>query len=65
VFGRNGVGSVMYQAVSQQDTPVLQGIVALAAVVFVVVNLLADLISPLLDPRVRLTGGARREVAAA
>jgi peptide/nickel transport system permease protein len=65
VFGRNGVGSVMYQAVSQQDTPVLQGVVALAAVVFVVVNLLADLIAPLLDPRVRLGGGARREVAAA
>jgi peptide/nickel transport system permease protein len=63
VFGRNGIGSVMYQAVSNQDTPVLQGIVALAAVVFVVVNLIADLLSPLLDPRVRL-GGGRREVAA-
>ena len=65
VFGRNGIGSVMYQAVSNQDTPVLQGIVALAAAVFVVVNLIADLISPLLDPRVRLTGGSRREVEAA
>jgi peptide/nickel transport system permease protein len=63
VFGRNGIGSVMYQAVSNQDTPVLQGVVALAAVVFVVVNLIADLVSPLLDPRVRLTGGGRREVA--
>jgi peptide/nickel transport system permease protein len=63
VFGRNGVGSVLYQAVSNEDTPVLQGIVALATVVFVVVNLLADLVSPLLDPRVRLTGGGRREVA--
>ena len=63
VFGRNGIGSVMYQAVSNQDTPVLQGIVALAAVVFVVVNLIADLISPLLDPRVRLGGRAPREVA--
>jgi peptide/nickel transport system permease protein len=63
VFGRNGIGSVMYQAVSNEDTPVLQGIVALAAVVFVVVNLIADLISPLLDPRVRLGGGGRREVA--
>ncbi len=63
VFGRNGIGSVMYQAVSNQDTPVLQGIVALAAVVFVVVNLIADLLSPLLDPRVRLGGGGRREVA--
>ena len=30
----------------------------------VVVNLLADLVSPLLDPRVRLTGGRRREVSA-
>jgi peptide/nickel transport system permease protein len=62
VFGRNGIGSVMYQAVSDQDTPVLQGVVALAAVVFVVVNLIADLAAPLLDPRVRLTGGARRAV---
>jgi len=65
VFGRNGIGSVMYQAVSNQDTPVLQAIVALAAVVFVVVNLIADLVSPLLDPRVRLTAGGRREVATA
>jgi peptide/nickel transport system permease protein len=65
VFGRNGIGSVMYQAVSNQDTPVLQAIVALAAVVFVVVNLIADLVSPLLDPRVRLTAGGRREVAVA
>jgi peptide/nickel transport system permease protein len=65
VFGRNGIGSVMYQAVSTQDTPVLQGVVALATVVFVVVNLLADLVAPLLDPRVRLSGGGRREVAAA
>jgi peptide/nickel transport system permease protein len=65
VFGRNGIGSVMYTAVSDQDTPVLQGIVALAAVVFVVVNLLADLIAPLLDPRVRLGAGGRREVGSA
>jgi peptide/nickel transport system permease protein len=65
VFGRNGIGSVMYQAVSNQDTPVLQGVVALAAVVFVVVNLIADLVAPLLDPRVRLTRSGRREVATA
>ncbi len=65
VFGRNGIGSLMYQAVSNQDTPVLQGIVALAAVVFVVVNLIADLVAPLLDPRVRLGGRGRREVATA
>jgi len=65
VFGRNGIGSVMYQAVSDQDTPVLQGVIALAAVVFVVVNLIADLVAPLLDPRVRLGGSGAREVATA
>jgi len=63
VFGRNGIGSVMYTAVSNQDTPVLQAIVGLAAVVFVVVNLIADLIAPLLDPRVRLAGRGPREVS--
>jgi peptide/nickel transport system permease protein len=56
VFGRTGVGSVMYQAVTTADTPVLQAVVALAAVVFVLVNLVADLIAPLLDPRVELVG---------
>ena len=37
-----------------QDLPVLQAVVALAAVVFVAVNLIADLLYPVLDPRVSL-----------
>lgn len=56
VFGRNGVGSLVQRAVVTQDLPVLQAVVSLAAVVFVTVNLLADLIYPLLDPRVSLIG---------
>lgn len=56
VFGRTGVGTLMYHAVSTGDTPMLQAIVALAATVFVVVNLIADLVAPLLDPRVQLVG---------
>jgi peptide/nickel transport system permease protein len=63
VFGRTGVGSLIQRAVTTQDLPVLQAVVALAAVVFVVVNLVADLVYPLLDPRVRLTGGRRANVA--
>ena len=59
VFGRTGVGSLVQRSVSTQDLPVLQAIVSLAAVVFVVVNLVADLVYPLLDPRVKLFGGAR------
>ncbi|MEH7911899.1 ABC transporter permease [Rhizobium laguerreae] len=56
VFGRNGLGSLVQRSVSTQDLPVLQAVVSLAAVVFVVVNLIADLTYPLLDPRVKLLG---------
>jgi peptide/nickel transport system permease protein len=56
VFGRTGVGTLMYQSVTTGDTPVLQAIVALAATVFVIANLIADLLAPLLDPRVELVG---------
>jgi len=62
IFGRTGIGSLVQRSVTTQDLPVLQAIVTLAAVVFVVVNLIADLVYPLLDPRVKL-GEARAEVA--
>jgi peptide/nickel transport system permease protein len=64
VFGRTGIGSLVERSVSSQDLPVLQAVVTLAAVVFVVVNLLADLVYPLLDPRVRLRPGGRRPASA-
>lgn len=54
VFGRAGIGSVVQTAVATQDLPVIQAVVALAAVVFVAVNLIADLLYPVLDPRVSL-----------
>lgn len=60
VFGRNGLGSLVQRSVSTQDLPVLQAVVSLAAVVFVIVNLIADLTYPLLDPRVKLLGGRAR-----
>jgi peptide/nickel transport system permease protein len=63
IFGRAGVGSLVQRSVSTQDLPVLQAVVTLAAVVFVVVNLVADLVYPLLDPRVRLLAGQRRSTA--
>ncbi|MGK3876722.1 ABC transporter permease subunit, partial [Enterococcus faecium] len=64
VFGRTGIGSVVQTAVTTQDLPVLQAVVALAAVVFVAVNLIADLLYPLLDPRVSLFAPRRAAVPA-
>ena len=59
VFGRAGIGRLTEQAVANQDVPVLQAIVILAALVFVLVNLAVDLVYPVLDPRLK-----RKAVAA-
>lgn len=60
VFGRSGLGSLVERSVVTQDLPVLQAVVSLAALVFVTINLLADLVYPLLDPRIRLAVPAAR-----
>jgi peptide/nickel transport system permease protein len=52
VFNRPGLGRLTVAAVSVQDIPLVQGIVVFAAAVFVVANLLVDLLYPLLDPRI-------------
>ncbi|EMD28784.1 ABC transporter permease [Amycolatopsis azurea] len=53
VFSRDGLGRVTSSAVTAQDIPVVQAVIVLAALVFVVINLLVDLVYPLLDPRIR------------
>jgi peptide/nickel transport system permease protein len=52
VFTRPGLGRLTVGAVSYQDIPLVQGIVVFAALVYVVVNLVVDLVYPLLDPRI-------------
>ena len=64
VFGRTGIGSLVQRSASTHDLPVLQAVVSLAAVVFVLVNLVADLVYPLLDPRMELVGNSKRRPTA-
>jgi len=52
VFSREGVGRLAQSAVAVKDIPVVQGVVVLAATVFVLVNLAVDLAYPLLDARI-------------
>ncbi len=54
IFAWPGVGRLAVQAVQNRDFPLVQAIVLLAAVAFVVVNLLVDLLYTMLNPRVRL-----------
>lgn len=59
VFARNGLGRTTIQAVTVQDIPVVQAIVVFGAFVFVTVNLAVDLVYPVLDPRIVLSGPPR------
>jgi peptide/nickel transport system permease protein len=53
VFSRPGIGQVLTTAVVNKDIPVVLGIVLLTALFYVVVNLIVDLLYPLIDPRLR------------
>ncbi len=53
VFGLNGIGSLLVQAVNVKDFPVVQAIVLVIVAVFVVSNLVVDLLYPILEPRAR------------
>jgi peptide/nickel transport system permease protein len=53
VFARPGIGKLVYEAISTRNYPVLTGAVLITTVFFVVVNVIADIIVGLLDPRVR------------
>ncbi|SIQ42255.1 peptide/nickel transport system permease protein [Rhizobium sp. RU35A] len=58
VFGLNGIGVLTEKAVGNQDLSVLQAIVVISAAAFVTINLLVDLLYPILDPRLRTPSGA-------
>ncbi len=53
VFARPGLGRLLVTSILQGDYPVAQGVVVLAAVVYTVSGLIADLLSLALDPRMR------------
>jgi peptide/nickel transport system permease protein len=56
VFSYPGLGRLIYESVLSRDYPVLQGAFLLLAVGVILANLLADLLYPLIDPRVRTEG---------
>jgi ABC-type dipeptide/oligopeptide/nickel transport system permease component len=54
VFDWPGIGSLVYEAIVKQDFVIVQTFVLLSAVMFVLVNLLVDLLYAVIDPRVRI-----------
>ena len=53
VFSRPGIGRMIFTAVLNRDMPIVLGIVIVAAVFYVVVNTIIDLLYPIIDPRLR------------
>lgn len=57
VFGLGGLGSLLIQAVQVRDYPVVQGATIFIAAVFIILNLIVDILYGVIDPRVRYGGG--------
>lgn len=55
VFAWPGIGRLLVEAILSRDYPVVQGVVLLVASMFIVINLIVDLLYSYLDPRIRYT----------
>jgi peptide/nickel transport system permease protein len=53
IFAWPGVGQIAYDSINRRDYAMIQGVVLYGALLFVLVNLLVDLLYAVLDPRVR------------
>ncbi len=54
VFGWPGIGQLAWQAIQRVDIPIIMGVTLVSATAIVIGNLLADLVAPLIDPRITL-----------
>jgi peptide/nickel transport system permease protein len=54
VFGWPGIGQLAWQAIQRVDIPIIMGVTLVSALAIVIGNLIADVIAPLIDPRIRL-----------
>ncbi|WP_408913864.1 ABC transporter permease [Brucella pseudogrignonensis] len=54
VFGWPGIGQLAWQAIQRVDIPIIMGVTIVSAFAIVLGNLIADVITPLIDPRIKL-----------
>ncbi|MEM7445802.1 MAG: ABC transporter permease [Pseudomonadota bacterium] len=54
VFGWPGIGQLAWQAIQRLDVPIIMGVTLVAAVGVVIGNLVADIVSPFVDPRIKI-----------
>ena len=54
IFAWPGIGRLLYEGIFQRDFPLVQGVVMLAAIMIVLINLVIDVLYAYIDPRIRL-----------
>ncbi|KPL82423.1 peptide ABC transporter permease [Thermanaerothrix daxensis] len=54
IFGLAGVGSILFEAITARDFPIIQAFTVVIAIGYVIINLLVDLSYVFIDPRIRL-----------
>jgi peptide/nickel transport system permease protein len=54
VFGWPGIGQLAWQAIQRVDIPIIMGVTLVTAIFIILGNLIADLVSPLIDPRIKI-----------
>jgi peptide/nickel transport system permease protein len=55
IFAWPGIGRLLYEGIFQRDFPLVQGVVVMIGIMFIVVNLIVDILYAYIDPRIRLT----------
>ena len=53
VFNIPGVGRLVVDAISRRDYPIIQGVMIIFAAVYVLINLVIDILYSFIDPRIR------------
>jgi ABC-type dipeptide/oligopeptide/nickel transport system permease component len=59
IFGWDGIGRFMMEGIMKRDYPVIMGCIIMSTLIFVLINLLVDVMYLYLDPRVRVDGTDR------
>jgi peptide/nickel transport system permease protein len=54
VFGWPGIGQLAWQAIQRVDIPIIMGVTLVSACAIVIGNLIADIVAPFIDPRIKL-----------
>ncbi|WP_255154010.1 ABC transporter permease [Ferruginibacter sp. HRS2-29] len=57
IFGWKGIGKITVAALEKLDYPIVMGSVLFSAFIFILINILADILYTIIDPRIRLNNG--------